>query len=54
MELLNDIMKGVEIPCTFRHFLIIDEEVIAVHPVLRELFPSESLGLSNLILMVRK
>ena len=53
-HLLDDVPQGEKIAGTFRHFLVIDEEVAAVHPIIRESFPGERLRLRDLVLMMRK
>lgn len=54
MTLCENITKCVEIIRTFRHFLVIDEEMSPMQPVFGKCLSSIGLSLSNFILMVRK
>ena len=54
MILCENITKCVEIIRTFRHFLVIDEEMSPMQPVFGKCLSSIGLSLSNFILMVRK
>ena len=50
----NDVTQGVKIAERFRHFLIVDQQVCAMHPVAHKFFPGHAFALRNLCFMMRK
>ena len=54
VSLREDVVERVEVALGLRHFLAVDEEMLAVHPEIHELLPRRGLALGDLVFVVRE